>query len=120
MAMYATKSDAAGGGARYTPEQIAEQSRAVQGLFDELKKIVPGLEDFGDVMSMDSDKLNTFLLQVTNAGQGLKTLDQILESTMSRRAESAKGLASSYFDKELKDMKIAQSSFISNDRPRLH
>ena len=106
----ATKSDAAGGGALYTPEQIAEQSRAVQGLFDELKKIVPGLEDFGDVMSMDSDKLNTFLLQVTNAGQGLKTLDQILESTMSRRAESAKGLASSYFDKEVKDMKIAQSA----------
>ena len=106
----ATKSDAAGGGALYTPEQIAEQQRAVQGLFDELKKIVPGLEDFGDVMSMDSDKLNTFLLQVTNAGQGLKTLDQILESTMSRRAESAKGLASSYFDKEVKDMKIAQSA----------
>lgn len=104
---FATKSDEAGGGALYTPDQIAEATSEVQDLFNQLKKIVPGLEEFGGVMGIDTDKLNTFVIANANAGQSLKSLKQVMESTTTRRAEASKGLASTFFDKEAADMRIA-------------
>jgi len=109
----ATKSDKAGGGKAFTEEQIQKQEDATRSLFESLKLVVPSLGLFGDVLDLDSEKLMHFITQNQNAGNTLKTMKQLSESALARRAEASKSLASGFFDKELTDLTIAQNQYAS-------
>ena len=109
----ATKSEEAGGGALYNAEQLEEQEAKVRSLFMELKKVIPGLSEFGDILDLDIEALMRFTTETGNAGNTLNVMKQVSESSLARRAEAAKGLASGFFDKELSDLKKVQNQYAS-------
>ena len=109
----ATKSEEAGGGALYSTEKLEEQEAKVRSLFTQLKKVVPGLEQFGDILNLDIKALMDFTTETGNAGNTLNEMKQVSESSLARRAEAAKGLASGFFDKELADLTKIQMQYAS-------
>lgn len=108
---FAKKSEAAGGGALYSQEQIQTQAKSVQELFDGLVKVVPSLGKFKDVTKMSTEELGHFITEFINSGKTLDVTEQALVSATARRAERVKGLASTYFDKELADIMTVQNQY---------